>query len=87
MFDYVDYKATCSCGVELENFQSKDGPCELKTLEPHEVGIFYAVCDKCDTWHEWEVDVEVIVTKLDIRKTKEEKLGRNTTWKYVKTDE
>ena len=70
MFDYVNYEATCDCGEKLTDFQSKDGPCELGMVEPYQVKTFYTMCGKCGRWHEWEVEAEVIVTKLNIRKVK-----------------
>lgn len=71
MFDWVNYKADCSCGRPLTGFQSKDGACNLAQLDPHEVKRFYTHCT-CGLWHEWEVNAEVveIVTSIDIKKVK-----------------
>lgn len=55
MFDYVRFACYCPmCGTEVSNFQSKDGPCLLATLEWSQVQNFYAICDNCDTWIEFK---------------------------------
>lgn len=46
MFDYVRFKMACpSCGKELNDFQSKDGPCELKSIKAHHLNNFYDYCE------------------------------------------
>ena len=53
MFDYVDYNISCKkCGCTVDGFQSKDGPCELKTLPVTIVKNFYSSCPSCGTWVE-----------------------------------
>lgn len=48
MFDYIKFETDCpECGAKLKNFQSKDGPCMLETLDYWEVDNFYDYCDKC----------------------------------------
>lgn len=54
MFDSINFKMKCpGCGITLDTFQSKDGPCALSTLEYWEVSNFYDFCNKCDTWVEF----------------------------------
>ncbi len=51
MFDYVEYEMPCpDCGVLVDNFQSKDGPCVLDTVSPCDVQEFYTTCPGCGTW-------------------------------------
>ena len=49
MFDYIEHSYTCDCGNVVDDFQSKDGPCQLLTLTPLQVNNFYSNCDKCHT--------------------------------------
>ena len=69
MFDNVEYKYDCvQCGKPLDDFQSKDGPCELETIKPEQVLEFYASCKHCKKWHEFEVvtrQIEIRLRKLD----------------------
>lgn len=54
MFDRIDYKMDCPfCGEDLGEFQSKDGPCQLKILSPVEVDFFNSYCWG-DTSPGWE---------------------------------
>jgi phage FluMu protein Com len=65
MFDYVNYEAPCiKCGKLLTEFQSKDGECYLKRLEPKDVRRFYTSCDECKTWNEYEVKPQEIKINL-----------------------
>jgi DNA-directed RNA polymerase subunit RPC12/RpoP len=51
MFDYIDLKIKCpKCGKIVDKFQSKDGYCELKTLNYWEVDNFYSSCKYCNAW-------------------------------------
>jgi len=51
MFDYVHYEMSCpGCLAPVTDWQSKDGPCQLETLEPHQVGYFYTHCACCGQW-------------------------------------
>tara|TARA_R110002096_G_scaffold315227_5_gene509467 strand:- start:1170 stop:1400 length:231 start_codon:yes stop_codon:yes gene_type:complete len=55
MFDYIDTpEVDCpECGSSLSNFQSKDGPCELKKINYREVYNFYTTCNGCGKWVEF----------------------------------
>lgn len=54
MFDNVNFKCKCPvCGEAVNDFQTKEGPCLLETLEPLEVDNFYALCNNCDAWIEF----------------------------------
>lgn len=56
MFDYIKFEMPCPlCKTDLKNFQSKDGPLQLKTLEVKEVEDFYTNCDKCGLWISFQV--------------------------------
>ena len=60
MFDYIKFEAPCpKCGNIMDDFQSKDGPCNLETLEPWQVDHFYASCNKCKAWVTGVVDADV----------------------------
>jgi hypothetical protein len=85
MFDWVNYTATCDCGRSLRDFQSKDGPCQMLRLEPHQVEIFYTMC-LCGLWNEYKVEaeVEVIVKSMDIRKVKSERMTAEVDFKESK---
>lgn len=57
MFDHitVEPQQHCrKCGAELHGWQSKDGPCQLDTLHFTMVNRFYAACDNCNEWHEYQ---------------------------------
>jgi len=54
MFDYVSYDLKCDCGETFNNFQSKDGPCELRTLSPLQVDYFYGDCPHCGEYHSFD---------------------------------
>ncbi len=67
MFDYVKYEANCqNCGSSLNDFQTKEGVCELETLEPCQVDNFYTSCDACKTWHEFHVNRTCIVNSIKV---------------------
>jgi len=67
MFDYVRYEAECKeCGEPLKDFQSKDHECLLNVLEPSQVDNFYTSCDKCKTWHNFEVTRECVVKHVEV---------------------
>ncbi len=54
MYDDIKFKIPCPvCGKQVSNFQSKDGRRMLATLDYWEVNNFYAFCDNCDTWVEY----------------------------------
>lgn len=53
MFDNVDYEAPCiKCGAILDDWQTKDGPLMLTTVQPDEVDNFYTDCHVCGEWNE-----------------------------------
>jgi len=55
MFDYVQHECVCPvCRSKVANFQSKDGPCKLLTLQPSEVECFYSTCPKCGCWVQFD---------------------------------
>ena len=61
MFDNVRYSAPCpKCGVELTDWQSKDGNCALDYIEPYQVSNFYTSCYGCGNWIIANVDAEVV---------------------------
>ena len=50
MFDWVRYSCDCpSCGADIRNFQSHDGPCHGEFLSPDDVSEFDGFCD-CGAW-------------------------------------
>lgn len=54
MFDYVNYAMDCpTCGRHIAVFQTKDLGCNLDTVEPTSVANFYAYCDHCESWIEF----------------------------------
>ena len=56
MFDWIATEgAKCSnCKASLDGkLQSKDGKCLLETLPFYEVNNFYAPCESCGTWNEF----------------------------------
>ena len=70
MFDHVEYGAPCyKCGEKLTDFQSKDAQCMMGVLEPKDVRCFYTICEKCQTWNEYEV----IVQTFDLQLVKRER--------------
>ena len=67
MFDYVEYDYNCKeCGEPLSDFQSKDGDCELGTVQPSDVSEFYTSCDKCGSWHDFEVKKTCVVSSIEV---------------------
>ena len=51
MFDDIKLEIDCPrCGTKVGNFQSKDGPCLMATLDFWEVNYFYSSCPKCKVW-------------------------------------
>lgn len=51
VFDYVKFECDCpKCGEKVDDFQTKDGPCCMLTVEFYEVDNFYSYCPKCETW-------------------------------------
>jgi hypothetical protein len=75
MFDYIKYSCACpECGAIVREWQSKDGPCVMSTLDPWRVENFYTSCPGCKTWLDANVtaDVEEIVHSLtvDVRSSK-----------------
>ena len=67
MFDYVAYECDCEkCGEPLSNFQSKDAACNMDTIGPSQVDYFYTTCDKCGSWHDFEVNRVCTVSSIDV---------------------
>lgn len=63
MFDWVDYECDCpKCGNLIDDFQSKQGNCNLEKIKPWMVSNFYASCSKCDEWVMIEVVAPTSVT-------------------------
>jgi hypothetical protein len=57
LFDNVHFVTTCpKCGAPLGGFQSKDGACNLDTVEPDTVRQFYSSCRACSEWVEYSRD-------------------------------
>lgn len=51
MFDHVNVDISCpECGGKVD-WQSKDGPCVLTTVDPTEVTDFGCYCHECHTSH------------------------------------
>ena len=51
MYDYV--RAKCkNCGKQSNQFQSKDGPCNFKTLDYWEIAEYYGDCPECGFWND-----------------------------------
>jgi transcription elongation factor Elf1 len=65
MFDYINYEMNCpQCGEKVNGFQSKDGPCALETLDFRQVNNFYASCDNCGHWIEFNF-VNITTRNID----------------------
>lgn len=48
------FKAPCAkCGVEISEWQTKDGDPYLHTVDYQTVNHFYAICPKCGHWNEY----------------------------------
>jgi len=71
MFDNVKYSRACyKCGHTLTDWQSKDGPCMLDTLETWQVTNLYTPCLKCQAWNEYTV--EVIVASIEFTRVNDD---------------
>lgn len=62
VFDTVNYPAQpCwKCGEMVGGpgeWQSKDGACAMVEVEPWQVHHFYALCDACEAWNEYNVTI------------------------------
>ena len=78
MFDYIKYEAPCpKCGTKITSWQSKDGDCDLATLEPWQVRWFYAPCPGCKSWIDAKVDAEIehVVKKCEVTLAAEHRHG------------
>lgn len=60
------------CGKEVRDFQSKDGPCDLRTLMPKDVDTFYATCD-CGNHIQYKTRVVRILRGLRMTRGRVEK--------------
>lgn len=57
MFDNINYEMDCPrCNHKVDNFQSKDGPCLMESLEFWEVNDFYSHCRNCGNWIEFIIE-------------------------------
>ena len=66
-YDVINYAAKCEeCGTTLKDFQSKDGPREMKFLAPSDVDYFYTICAKCHLWHDFKVHRVCFVKQIDV---------------------
>jgi uncharacterized protein (DUF983 family) len=64
MFDNVRYSAPCyACGAVLTDWQSKDGPCMLETVEPEQVQGFYTSCPNCKKWNQYKVTAKIVTVE------------------------
>jgi len=91
MFDTIDYKMKCPvCGNEVDGFQSKDKDCTLGELKVWQVDNFYASCDVCESWIEFNLkdearkkftidDYEMEYRKADTPKVECHKCGESVT--------
>lgn len=69
MFDRVQYKDDCLiCKKPLDEFQSKDGPCVMTTVLPSEVRGFYAYCEECGAWNQYQVEVREYEVKRVVQR-------------------
>jgi len=51
MYDNVNFEMDCPiCGERVDDFQTRDGDCLLKTLSPCDVDNFYSCCRKCNSF-------------------------------------
>jgi len=72
MFDWVHFEMDCPlCGSKITGFQSKDGKCDLMTIEPDDVEDFYSSC-KCGAWVQFSKEQEIIPKPREKSLTKEE---------------
>ena len=56
MFDWVVFETKCrKCKQKIDGFQSKDSVCCLNTIDFWEVRNFYAPCDNCASWIEYDL--------------------------------
>jgi len=67
MFDYVNTpEIKCpNCGEIVTGFQSKDGPCYLKTVEFWTLDNFYSSCDSCNAWIQYNRIIDRDICDLD----------------------
>lgn len=95
MFDTVKkFKMPCPlCKTEINNFQSKSGPCELLYLEAWEFEDFYAGCENCDLWIVFHVLKDehatyIIPTYMDLQDTPEKiiKHWSKPDWEKILTE-
>ena len=80
MYDNVTFKGNCpSCGAENTDWQSKDGPLALCTLDPVDVNYFYTSCKECGKWINAETERQLVSVKLSIEEEKDETKDAKTT--------
>ena len=88
MFDYVKFSHPCKkCGTLLEEWQTKDGPMSLETIELNEIngGLVYTSCDNCNTWNQYKVttkyagmirEIPVLVDDKEIYKCSQKMISK-----------
>jgi len=55
MFDWVKFEMNCpKCGGKVDGFQTKDLDRSLSVVEINDINNFYAPCDKCGAWIEFD---------------------------------
>ena len=73
MFDNVDFEIECPnphCDEILKDFQTKDGPCNLGTLQVTDLSdgdTLYTKCPECRSWVQGVLHsrVKVIAVKVE----------------------
>lgn len=84
MFDWVNYECTCPvCHGKVDSFQSKDGECLMATLEPANVMNFYASCDKCGCWINYNAK-EITDFTMTVRGKGDKILSEHTKDVFIK---
>jgi hypothetical protein len=59
LFDTVKFSTKCPCcGEVIPEFQTKDNDACMNTVDPWTVSNFYASCDLCHAWVEYNLKPE-----------------------------
>ena len=90
MFDSIIFEAKCPrCAEVVNDFQSKDNVCELKSLHYWEVNNFYHSCNNCGAWIEYNLDESYRRQQIPIECYKvtaelpEERQKRRESWEKL----
>jgi len=77
MFDTVNVEINCpKCGAAVDDFQSKDGACDLVLIEPDAVDHFYSGCPRCGGWISFNRSYKPIESRVEPYSRREvERLG------------